>query len=57
MTDTNIYPGCTPEFRILEREDGVQVLQVRQVNHTYKYVSKWQDVPVIKENDMATQGD
>lgn len=53
----NIYPGCTPEFRILESEDGVKVLQVRQVNHTYKYVSKWQDVPIIKENDIATQGD
>lgn len=50
-----IYPGCTPDFRILERSDGVQVLQVRQVNHTYGYASKWQDVPVIKENETVTE--
>ena len=44
-----IYPGCTPEFRILERENGTQALQVRQVNLTTNYVGKWQDVPIVKE--------
>lgn len=44
-----IYPGCTPEFRILEKQDGSKVFQVRQVNITNNYVGKWQDVPVVKE--------
>ena len=47
--EENIYPGCTPEFRILEHQDGTQVLQIRQINHTYGYVSKWEAVPVVKE--------
>ena len=53
----NIYPNCTPEFRVLERSDDVQILQIRQVNHTYGYVSKWQDVPVIKENEITTESE
>ena len=42
---------------MLERSDDVQILQIRQVNHTYGYVSKWQDVPVIKENEITTERD
>lgn len=45
-----IYPGSTPEFRVLVKADGSQVLQVRYVNLTQGYTGKWQDVPVVKEN-------
>lgn len=47
-----LYPGSTPEFRVLEKLNGVQVLQVRYVNETQKYVSRWQDIPVIKEETL-----
>lgn len=47
-----IYPGATPEFRILKKEDGTQVIQVRYINITQKYTSKWQDVPIIDEETV-----
>lgn len=43
-----IYPGGTPEFRILLKPEG-QVLQVRYLKSDVGYVGKWQDVPIIKE--------
>ena len=45
-----IYPGSVPEFRVLVKADGLQVLQVRYINSTQGYTGKWQDVPIIKEN-------
>jgi hypothetical protein len=44
-----VYPGSTPEFRILIKPDGTQVLQMRHINITQGYTGKWQDVPVVKE--------
>lgn len=43
------YPGATPEFRILEKQNGTTVFQIRYINETQRYVSKWEEVPVIKE--------
>jgi hypothetical protein len=43
------YPGATPEFRILEKQDGTKVFQVRYLNEAQKYTSRWEEVPVIKE--------
>ena len=43
-----IYPGSTPEFRIVINPDGSQLFQVRYVNSAQGYVGKWQDVPVEK---------
>jgi hypothetical protein len=48
-----VYPGSTAEFRVLEKADGSQVLQMRYVNQTQGYTGKWQDVPVVKENDTS----
>jgi len=48
-----IYPGSAPEFRVLEKADGVQVLQVRYAHGGMGYTSKWQDIPVVKENDTS----
>lgn len=46
-----IYPGSTPEFRILTKQNGTQVLQLRYIHSGMGYTSKWQDIPVVKEND------
>jgi len=48
---SNLYPGATPEFRFLEKQDGTRILQVRYINTSVGYTSKWQDVPVVKENE------
>jgi hypothetical protein len=44
-----IYPGSTPEFRILVKQNGTQEMQVRYINIAQGYTSKWQVIPVIKE--------
>jgi len=44
-----MYPGSTPEFRILVKQDGAQELQVRYINITQRYMGKWQAIPIIKE--------
>lgn len=44
-----IYPGSTPEFRILVRADGSFALQVRYVNPQQGYTGKWNDVPIVYE--------
>lgn len=46
-----MYPGSTPEFRILAKRDGGQELQVRYVNSTQGYTSKWQGVPIVSETE------
>lgn len=46
-----IYPGSVPEFRVLVKTDGAQVMQVRYINATMGYTGKWQDVPIVKEHD------
>jgi hypothetical protein len=45
----SVYPSATPELRILKLSNGQHVLQVRYVNITQGYTSKWQDVPVVEE--------
>lgn len=46
-----LYPGSTPEFRILKKQNGESVLQVRYINEAQQYKSKWQDVPVVNEKE------
>lgn len=50
-----VYPGSTPEFRILIKADGTQVLQLRYVNISHGYTGKWQDVPVVQEANEVSQ--
>ena len=45
----NIYPGATPEFRILEKQDGTRILQVRYVSIAVGYKSIWYDIPIVKD--------
>jgi hypothetical protein len=44
-----IYPGSVPEFRMLLKKDGTQVMQVRYINSSMGYTGKWQDIPVAQE--------
>jgi hypothetical protein len=44
-----LYPGATPEFRILVKQDDTQEFQVRYINISQGYTSKWQVIPVVKE--------
>jgi hypothetical protein len=50
-----IYPGSSPDFRVFVKADGTQVLQVRYINTAVGYTGKWQDVPVVKENDTINR--
>jgi hypothetical protein len=43
------YPNSTPEFRILKAIYGNAKLQVRYINITQGYQSKWQDVPLLEQ--------
>jgi hypothetical protein len=48
-----LYPNSTPEFRIYKSINGGAVLQVRYINITQGYTSKWQDIPVVEEKEPA----
>lgn len=45
-----VYPGATPEFRILVKPDGTQELQVRYINMAQGYTGSWQPIKVEYEN-------
>lgn len=44
-----IYPNSTPEFRILVKSNGAQILQVRYISITHGYTGKWKNVPFVQE--------
>ena len=45
-----IYPNSSPEFRMLQKEDGTMVMKVRYINAPMGYTGKWIDVQTEKEN-------
>lgn len=45
-----VYPNSTPEFRIYKKINGDVLLQIRYINMTQGYTSKWQDIPIVEEN-------
>jgi hypothetical protein len=49
-----MYPGSTPEFRILVKQDGSQEFQVRYINISQGYTSKWQAIKVEYERNLST---
>lgn len=48
------YFESTPEFRVLVSQEGQERLQVRYINQAQGYTGSWQDVPVVKENELST---
>jgi hypothetical protein len=48
-----IYPGSTPEFRTLQKENGTMVMQVRYINAPMGYTGKWMDMKTEKENGTS----
>jgi len=50
-----IYPGSTPEFRVLIKTDGSSVLQVRYINSAQGYTGKWHDIPTVREVDAPSR--
>jgi predicted metallopeptidase len=46
-----MYPNSSPEFRIVVKQDGLEELQVRYINITQGYTSKWQAIPKIYESE------
>ncbi len=46
------YPNSACEFRILVKQDGIQELQVRYINEAQGYKSKWQTIPIVKEDEV-----
>lgn len=44
-----VYPNSTPEFRIYKTINGDTALQIRYINEAQGYTSKWQNVPVVEE--------
>jgi hypothetical protein len=49
-----IYPNSTPEFRIFVKKNGIQELQVRYINISQGYTSKWQAIKVEYEQQFIT---
>jgi hypothetical protein len=52
-----IYPNSTPEFRMIQKENGTMVMQVRYINDPMGYTGKWMDVKMEKENDKVNTYD
>lgn len=50
-----IYPNSTPEFRMVQKENGITAMQVRYVNVAMGYTGLWMDVKTEKENDTTSQ--
>ena len=48
-----IYPNSTPEFRMLQKEDGTMAMQVRYINEPMGYTGKWMDMKTEKENGTS----
>lgn len=44
-----IYPGSVPEFRTLQKADGLMEMQIRYRNDLMGYCSKWQAIQTEKE--------
>ena len=50
-----MYPNSSPEFHMLQKEDGTVVMQVRYLNRPMGYTGKWMDVKTEKQNDTTSK--
>jgi hypothetical protein len=47
-----IYPNSVPEFRTLQKQDGILEMQVRYRNDPMGYLGKWMPVQIEKEKSQ-----
>jgi hypothetical protein len=45
-----IYPNSVPEFRHLQKADGMMEMQVRYINAPMGYMGKWMPVNTVQED-------
>ena len=43
------YPNSSPEFRMLQKQNGTIEMQVRYINLSVGYTGKWMPVKMEKE--------
>jgi hypothetical protein len=43
------YPNSTPEFRMVQKQDGTMEMQVRYINSAMGYTGKWMLVNTVQE--------
>jgi hypothetical protein len=48
----SVYPNSTPEFRVLQKQDNTQVLQIRYVKKDIGYTGVWFNIPIVKEESI-----
>lgn len=46
-----IYPGSTPEFRLVQKTDGTFEQHVRYIRSDVGYVGRWMKVETTKEGE------
>jgi hypothetical protein len=45
-----IYPNSTPEFRMVQKDDGSTAMQVRYICAPQGYTGKWTPIKTEKES-------
>jgi hypothetical protein len=53
LSSNRIYPNASPEFRLLNKQDGTVEMQVRYINTAMGYTSQWNPVSVKNENTSS----
>jgi len=51
MSQYQIYPNSSPEFRMIQKSDGTMEMQVRYLNAIMGYVGKWMPVNTVAEQN------
>jgi hypothetical protein len=57
MSEYGIYPNSSPEFRMVQKDDGTMAMQVRYICAPQGYTGKWMDVKTEKANDKSNSTD
>jgi hypothetical protein len=55
MSEYQIYPNSTPEFRMFQKTNGTMEMQVRYINSMMGYIGKWMPIKAEQENDNNNQ--
>ena len=50
-----IYPNSSPEFKMVQKHDGIMEMQVRYINSAQGYIGKWMPVKTEKEEQVLSR--